>query len=195
MRLANERGFTLVELLLSIFIFSLIMLTVVALFSKFVTFQKRAQGIQRNMEDAVYAMELMAKTLRTSSVVSCDNGGACPVPPAAANSIEIFDYSQNKCIRFYRQGANNQIRMGWTSTDLSGCDYNAIAAGTDIQMANNYLANLDFRAIKTDGAASQVGKVTISMEICSTATCAGAENDAANMQTTVSLRDYAETNP
>ena len=182
----NRRGFTLLEMLLAVFIFSLVMITVVALFTRFVTFQKRSRSIQRNMENSVYVMELMAKMLRTSSVVSCNNftRSTCN---AQESSIEIYDYSQNKCIRFYSQ--NNIIKMGSAVTPRANCSSSGVSlVSTDL--ANNFISNLDFRAIKTDDAASRVGKVTISLEVCSNGTCSGAENDRANLQTTVSLRDY-----
>lgn len=186
----NKQGFTLLELLISVFIFSLVMIAVVSLFVRFVTFQKRSRGIQQNMEDTRYAMELMAKTLRTSSVVSCNNFTRA-ICNARESSIEIYDYSQNKCIRFYSQ--NNRIRMGSTATDRANCNSGATMASTDL--VDNFVRNLDFRATKTDTASSQVGKVTISVKVCSTTSCTGAENDQANLETTVSLRDYLETNP
>jgi prepilin-type N-terminal cleavage/methylation domain-containing protein len=181
----DKQGFTLIELLLAVFIFSLVMITAVFLFVRFVTFQKRATGIQQNMENARYAMELMAKTIRTSSVVSCAGAATCP---PTAESIELYDYSQNKCVRYYKQ--DNKIWSGSISNDRAECDSITAYGITGTSIVNNYIDNLTFRAIKTDAAAFQVGKVTMSVEVCSTDFCSGAENDRATLQTTVSLRDY-----
>lgn len=181
----DKRGFTLLELLISVFIFSLVMVIVTSLFTRIVAFNKRSRSIQQNMEDVRFAMELMAKTVRTSSVVSCNNFNH-PICNAQESSIEVYDYSQNKCIRFYLK--SKRIRMDSAATDRANCRSGVTLTGIDL--VDNFVMNLDFRATKTDNASSQVGKVTISAEVCSTASCTGVENDRANLETTLSLRDY-----
>lgn len=179
----NKQGFTLLELLVSVFIFSLVMITVVALFTRFVTFQKRSQSIQQNMEDARYVMELMAKTLRTSSVVS-----------STASSINLYDYSQDKCIIYRFNAGAKEIEGGsrspGTTGDKDSCNFGLIAPTS---MVNNSINSMALSV--TQSVPGVVGKVTISTVICSSSGCSGAENDRASLQTTVSLRDYTESSP
>lgn len=181
---ANRRGVTLMELLISVFIFSLVMITVVALFTRFVTFQKRSQAVQRNMEDARFAMELMAKTLRTSSVLS---------PAGNSNSIDLYDYSQQKCIK-YSFSSSKINSQSASEDDKADCGTAAFSSVTP--MVGNSINNMTFSAVPSTLSPSVVGQVTISMVICSNnSACSGTENDRAALQTTVSLRDYQESNP
>jgi prepilin-type N-terminal cleavage/methylation domain-containing protein len=64
----NRNGFTLIELLVSVFVFLLIMLAVVTIFIREVEAFRNAKDSQRSLENAQFAMNFVAKTLRTSIV-------------------------------------------------------------------------------------------------------------------------------
>lgn len=181
-------GFSLMEMLVAIFIFALVMITVVFVFSKIVVAQKKARAIQQNMEDARFAMELMAKTLRTSSVASNDNV-----------TIDVYNFSQDRCVRYRFE--NNKVRTGFTSPDNppGGKDGCTNFGGTSLQdMTNNFINNVEFAvqesSINLNPLLSIRGYARISVEICSDPGCP-AGSDKQVLQTTVSLRDYNEVNP
>jgi len=173
-------------MLVAIFIFSLAMITVVFIFSKIVVAQKKAKAIQQNMEDARYAMEVMAKTLRTSSISSVNS--------ANATTVDSYDYSQDRCIRY--KLAVNKIQMGFVSPgfpgDKSTCNFGNINITNTSDLINKYIGALSFNY--TQSTSSVMGKVTISMKICSDEACSS-DNDSQILQTTVSLRDYSEVSP
>lgn len=185
----TKKGFTLVEALVAVFVFSLVMISVVSIFSKFVVVQKRSRAVQQNMEDAKYAMELMSKTIRTSSVVSCNGAATCP---ATTNKIEIYDYSQGMCIVYSFSGGKIQSGSANPATagDKNSCSFGSIALNP---IVGNTINQMNFGVDQTVSG-TKIGKVTISMTICSDSGCGGTVNDLVNIQTTVSLRDYQETN-
>ena len=198
-KIQNKQGFSLVELMVAIFVFSVIMTAVVGVFARTASSFKRAKDIQKNLEDAQYAMNLMAKTIRTSSIVKCDED-ICVSSGETYASIRIMDYSQDKCIGYKIDSASKKLQssisndiyttepariknaIDWCN-DLGAGDFSAFS-----DMASGYIASGNFYVIPS--ASGTAGRVTISMEICATADCAGTEKDKARIQTTVSLRNY-----
>jgi len=201
-KIQNKQGFSLVELMVAIFVFSVIMTAVVGVFARTASSFKRAKDIQKNLEDAQYAMNLMAKTIRTSSIVKCDED-ICVSTGETYASIRIMDYSQDKCIG-YQVAANklqssissvthdaDDIANGVTTvakdwcSELVSADFSAFS-----DMASGYIASGNFYVIPS--ASGTAGRVTISMEVCAASDCAETEKDKARIQTTVSLRNYKE---
>ena len=187
------KAFSLMEMIIAIFIFSLIMTTVTTVFVKMANVRKKAKFIQKDVEDARFAMEQMAKTLRTSTVFAVN------VTNTAITSA--YDHSQGKCFGYQRVNSGTsvnklQIKTGngikdVTTKKITGC--NNWSAWTDMSEAN--VRSLNFDVIKSDGESvpPKVGKVTIAMRICYDNKCTGAnKTDEARIQTTVSLRDYWE---
>ena len=76
-RFQKYRGFSFVELVVAIFIFTLVMITMSSTYGKFFVAQKKTRAVQQNAEDARFAMELIAKSLRTSKVLSCNGETDC----------------------------------------------------------------------------------------------------------------------
>jgi prepilin-type N-terminal cleavage/methylation domain-containing protein len=185
-RRKNKQGFTLIELLMSVLIFSIVMVVVVSVFVKSLETQKRIRGSQRNLEDAKFALETMAKTLRSSELISCnrDVANSCS---SGITSLETFDYSQNKCIQYKFE--NNKVRAkSNTVTGPGECNF-ASGSVEDISGNNNRIENMNFLVTKKSD--TQVGKITITMEICSTVAgvCSAGKSDRFPVQTTVSLRN------
>ena len=92
----KQKGFTLIELLISVFIFLVIMLGFVSVFGDMINAYRVAREMQRNLENAEFASNFVAKTLRTSTIVSIDNGGGL----ANESTIRVFDHSQQECMEF-----------------------------------------------------------------------------------------------
>jgi|SRR3989344_5477684 len=179
---AKKNGFSFVELIVAVFIFVLVVTTSTEVFVKMIKNYKSAREIQRDLEDAQYAMNLMAKTIRTSSVTD-------PSVPSNVSDIIIFDYSQNKCIKY--AFTVNKLQYGLDSTSLTKeeCTIANMSGVSLSDMISGYVNNGNFAVIPS--ASGVVGKVTISMQICPASGCpAGA--DKVQIQTSVSLRDYTE---
>lgn len=185
--LSKKQGFTLVEVIMAMFIFTVMMVAISGVFVSFIKANRHARAVQQDLEDAEYAMNIMAKTLRTSSIVTIG---------ATRYSIEIYDYSQGKCFGYSFNGGNLRVRSvaPTTANDPSTCAANlALLPATAYQNLTNsgnvLLAESGFvRKIETDS--NNVGSVTILVTIQEAGT-----TDKARVQTSVSLHDYSEVNP
>lgn len=174
----DRKGFSLLEVIVALSIFTLIVTSLTRVAGSSFSGYTKARQFQQDLENAGFAMDNMAKVLRTSTVLSSANG--------TATTIQAFDYSQNKCVE-YRFASNNlQIGFGsgGSAADPSACDFTGISR-------NNVIAGVvqggSFSiapSLNTSGS-EEVGKVTIALRVGENAT------NTANLQTSVSLRDYA----
>ena len=179
----KKQGFTLLEALVAVFIFALMMTAVSGIFAKIIQTHRDARNVQENLESAQYAMNLMAKTLRTSSI---DDTVGSPAP--APNGILLYDYSQSKCIMYTFNGT--EVRSQKSSiaafSDITDC---YAANGATYSPSNVIAKNVDGKFDYTASSASTtMGKVTVSMTISQ-------GDDAARIQSSVSLRDYNQALP
>jgi len=177
----NRKGFTLVEVMVALFVFALVMTATSVTFTKAFRVYSDAKDVQENMENAQYAMNLMAKTFRTSSVASSDG---------TFDSVTVFDYSQavgpadGKCIRYYFDSVNNRIMKSENNApNLTSCGSAAQPTGLPITSGNIVAAEFD---VRSSSAGSVVGKVTFSMKLKK-------GKSEVDIQTTTSLRDYVES--
>ena len=128
------------------------------------------RAIQRDIENAQFSMNIIAKELRTSSVVS-----------AAGNqtSVKFYDYSQEKCFQ-YRIVSQRLEVDSHDDVDAAACQSRTF--NTFLPVSTGVIAG-SFQV--TPSASGTVGKVTMFLDIFE-----GASHHA-RIQTTVSLRDFA----
>ena len=69
--LKKERGFSFLEIMVSVFIFSLMMTTISITFSNLFKNYRNSRAIQTNLENAQFIINSMAKSLRTSRTRFC----------------------------------------------------------------------------------------------------------------------------
>lgn len=68
----NQQGFTLIEIIVSLAIFSVVALIAVGALLKIVATNKQAQRIQAAVTNISFALESMSREIRTASVIHCD---------------------------------------------------------------------------------------------------------------------------
>jgi len=87
-----KKGFTLIEMLISVFIFSIIMTATVVVFAGYVKSHKYSRIVQKNLEGVQFAFNYIAKTLRVSSVINGDG-----------DNKNLFTYTEagETCTYFY----------------------------------------------------------------------------------------------
>lgn len=91
----TKQGFSLVEVIISVFIFSLAMVLLTGSFASFFKNYANQKKLQKNFENAQYVTNLMAKTIRTSHILN--SSGTFSL---RNNNLNIYDYSQGKCISY-----------------------------------------------------------------------------------------------
>ncbi len=113
----RQRGFTLIEMMVSIFIFLLVMTAIVQIFAQQIRAYGRSRTVQGDLENAQFAMNYIAKTARTASVLGSltsgssydredflnDDGGNDFYARQITNTSEsliMYDFSQDRCLKF-----------------------------------------------------------------------------------------------
>ena len=175
-RIKNKYGgFSLIEMLISVFIFTLIVTVVTFSFSKAFFSSQKTRAVQRNIEDGRIAMETMAKNIRMSRklVVTPDK-----------TTIIMYNNSQEKCIAYVFSGSKLQSVMydaGGSASDPT-CADPTMSDAVDLVSAN---ISGSFNASETKTTdPKRIGKATILVNI-------GTGTGIQHIQTTVSFRDYA----
>lgn len=176
----KEKGFSLLEVVVAVFIFSLIMVFTASVFGRAFQGYRTAKVIQKDLENAQYAMNLVAKTIRTSKII---------VPPATSTvlAIRVYDYSQlsNKCIEYKFE--NNKLKSG--ASNIADTDETLCISTTSIVPSDMTTGTIAGSFSAVPSSPTVTGKVTISMKVCPSSPCPGNPKDEARIQTTVSLRN------
>lgn len=168
-RQTTKSGFSLVESMIAVFIFSLVAIMLTGVFSGFLKSYKSAKKAQRSAESAQYAINLMAKSIRSSTF-------APGVTFGPMNQVmRMFDKSRSQCVVYkYAYGAGVLQLATPAGTDIASCatpqpgDFRPLTKAGDI-------AGVSFI-----GSASE-GKILISVDT--------GGGEASQIQTTISLRD------
>lgn len=180
----KQKGFSLLEMIIAIFIFSLVIVVAVSTFVNMVSVRKKTREIQQNMENARVAMDTIAKQVRNNTLVipSANN-------PTASN-IRIYDSSQQLCVE-YSFGAGN-LKYSYLNSvaDSVACGSAPIATFSNYNLLSGTVT-AGYFGVTVSVPRSSIGRVTILMQIQN---ATGA--DKALVQTTVSLRSLSqEVNP
>jgi len=178
----SSKGFSLLEVVMAMGAFTIIIMGVMQITTQGSKSYRGMKAIQTNLETAQFALNLMAKELRTSSVVSSSTGGT-------VSSIVFFDYSQNRCIQYRADESTGMVMKRSHSfvsanpdTNRSDCEGYVFAEPYETLLSglSNQVVIVDPSEAVPDPA---VGRVTVSLTI-------GTAGAAATAQTTVSLRDF-----
>lgn len=164
----RQKGFTLIELIVSIFVFLIIMTIVIDIFGKQVVTARNARILERNIEEASTAMNYLAKTLRTSTLPNEYNFGDFSKLDQTSKTgyvskIYAYDYSQGLCFKFaFEKGSNGDgVLNMYTSDKVS---QNATSPLT----YRTYLCALDSSYSNSEGRVLTKGNVKGSFYISPT---------------------------
>jgi Tfp pilus assembly protein PilW len=169
----KKKGISLLEVMVSIFIFTLVMTMVSGIFFSFFNAFRFARAEEKAFEDASYAVNFMAKSLRMGKFEKDD------IPDF--QRIIIWDYAQNKCYYF-----------GFTPDQLEGSE---IAAADETACASQdfpapgagsafAVSGITGKFMNTRNTLGNVSLITIVVK-----SNKGGGTKGALMQTSVSLRN------
>ncbi len=115
----TKKGFTLLEMIVSIFIFAIIMTSVASIFARQIASYKQARTMEGDLENAQFALNYISKTLRTASILGHgtstgnitdfvaeiqkgtyddDDFSLIEVPDNLG--LIVYDFSQEACVLF-----------------------------------------------------------------------------------------------
>lgn len=183
-KIKKQKGFSLIEMLVSIFISTLIMLSVTASFASAFKTQKKAREVQRGIEEAKGALEYMAKIIRMSNNIKSSASNKVSMYNKSLEECKVFSYASGEIIEYScSPSLDENPCANADNSDCSGVSYNNGGSGTKIT-GDDVLNDLEF---SVDGI--KIKRVTIRMEM------ADDYDPNAKLQTTVSSRDYGDLNP
>lgn len=161
-------GFSLMELLIAMFIFSLIILSAVAVFAGVVGARKKSRDMQQNLEQARTAMEMMARNMRMSTELKTY---------ASSKGVYMYNNSQSTCIAYLFSGS--ALRTASYSKPCS------TVPSSLSDLISSDVSDGQFKVVETDSASvpGKIGKATIVLTI-------GSGSSQKHLQTSVSFRDY-----
>jgi hypothetical protein len=183
----------------ALFVFLIIMLSLSGTFTQSFAGYKNTRAVQKDVENAQFALNLMAKELRTSTVVSASG----PHP-----SVKFYDHSKSICFEYKIEddgNGNNKKKLTVSKRVIDEGDYlnipgdpssfNPVSAcsgslGNSTDLVKTDTANgsvigtfMVTPSDKTPGS-KKLGKITTSLQISE------GPKHTANVQTTSALRDY-----
>lgn len=95
----THRGFTLIELVVSVGIFAIITTLVSGAYLLMIGTARQAQDIATGVNGLSFALESMVRTIRTGTVYSCDSSPSC----AGGNSFSVLARNGVTTIKYYLQ--------------------------------------------------------------------------------------------
>jgi len=152
----EHKGFTLVEMMVSMLIFSIIVGVVTGLFVSAIRLQKYNLAYQQLLNQTSYAMEYMARAIRMARKDDGTCGFSGKNYQWTDNSIEFQTYD-GECQTFYLDLGNGLIKA--TKTGENG--YNDIPLTSD----NFRVKSLNFKVSGDDPGDGFQPRVTIFIEI------------------------------
>src|SRR3989338_11534095 len=77
MSMKNNRGYTLIELIIAVGLFALIMMLASGAYLVMIGINRQVQSIATGIDNLAFALETMTRTIRTGTSYSCNNSGDC----------------------------------------------------------------------------------------------------------------------
>jgi prepilin-type N-terminal cleavage/methylation domain-containing protein len=173
-----KQGFSLIEALVSLAIFSLVIVMMSGMFGSFIKNYQTSHNVQMTLEDAQQSINTMMKTIRTSILVS-------PTGVGTVQTIRVFNYSQpsgSQCIEYSYSGNTLTYGVAAAATTAALCKTATESSMQVSNLNNDPISNAFFYVVPTGTAQ---GIVTVSMSFKQ-------GSDTIPIQSTVSLRDYQD---
>lgn len=168
MQITNEKGFTIVEVLIASFVFSIIAIGISSIFIGILTNERRAFAAQKIEENEMFVLEMMARDIRVSKIDGPDDLN-CGLTTLRINHPDkgFIDYTIN------------------TGTGIVTKTEEATGTTVDISSADVNFTRMNF-CVRGSGTTDQ--KQTVVTIISSVQNRTGKEKLTFNVQTAVSSR-------
>ncbi len=162
----KQKGFTLIEVLVTAFVFSIIVVIVMGIFTNLLGNQRRAMASQKIQEDGLFIMELMSREIRVSQIQNQDSSGC------ALTALTIT------------HPVNGTV--AYTLNNSGVLERTAGGVTTAISSSEVKFSKLNFCVLGSGAPDLQQARVTI---LASVQNKTGKETLTTNLQTTVTSRD------
>lgn len=109
---STQKGFTLVEMIVSIALFSFVMLATTTVLLSVVDANHKAQGLKTAMNNLSLTLESMARNLRTGSDYQCGGVGRSDCSGSPSNVIAFKDQTGDTVTYCFYDGAIRIAKQG-----------------------------------------------------------------------------------
>jgi len=157
-------------MIIAMVILSLVIVEVVAAFASVVNTQKKTREIQRNVESAGTAIEIMSKIIRMSSQTAAYSAG---------KEIRLYNNSQDKCISYRFNAGNGNLEVSEAPGNSGATDCTIAGTYASYSTLVSGVSGLFSVTTTQSNPPKKMGKATILVNI--------GQN---HLQTTVSFMDY-----
>lgn len=140
----SARGFTLIELIVAVGLFSVILLIIVGAYTRFVTAQRRTIAEQQLQEDVRISLDQFSRDARTAY------GNTFPTGQTTAVT---FRNQNNICVLYERSAIGQFTRTEAASPDVVACDDPALyepAAALSLTDEGTVIETLAFISVPAD---------------------------------------------
>ncbi len=180
----SNSGFTLIEVLVSMSIFSIVMLVATGAVFSVIEANRKSHSLKSVMTNLNFALESMMRDIRVGTRYACDGSGDCPISPGAR-----FLYKANRDVdgdSFYDPLDNNdQIEYALSGGRIEKRIYGTSPSTYPITAEEITITDLKFYVIGTGNSDGKQPKVVFTISGYSGA---GNSKSDFNIQTTVSQR-------
>ncbi len=134
-----KKGFTLIEILVAVAVFSIVLVSFINLFSSAFSYQREAINSAYLVNSVSYATEYMARSLRMAQrqtnelpemCLSMDEGGEIYSIIKQGEGVSFIDHEGN-CRSFYKDGDNLKTTM-----EKNGEKYDALPSNIKVEKLN-----------------------------------------------------------
>lgn len=169
----KNKGFTLIEMLVSLAIFSVLIVTIMSTFVKGLYYQKRVSEMQTVEREGAYLMETVSREVRMASHINDDQQGHRDVP-----ELEFTDHG-GKSVQYCHSKDNVCSSSGGTAFSIK-------RDGVLQQINSPSVRITELNFFTSDSFATAQPLITISMTIQSVKE----PNVSTVLQTSVAMRLY-----
>ena len=162
----KQSGFTIVEVLVTSLIFSIIAITISAIFVQIINLQRRGISIQKIQTNSLFVLEMMSRDIRVSKIANQES------PNCSLTTITITHPSKDVIVYRATNGFIEKSESGGAFVAISGSDVN--------------FSRMNFCVTGSGTNDNQTPRVAI---ITTAENKTGKEILKINFQTTVSSRD------
>ncbi|EKE25441.1 MAG: hypothetical protein ACD_5C00159G0001 [uncultured bacterium] len=188
-RSKNAKGFSMIETLVSMFIFSLMMAMLAGSFSSFLREFMVRKKEQKVLENAQYTLSLIEKTIRTSTLFVAAGTGIIDFNGGDGRKIKLFDYSQSKCLAYQFDGFNKKIVLLTNPAAVSVDTCGDFQTGyTSVDLTSNNIKSVSVEG--WNSSADTPGRVSVAITLN-----APGSNSELNIGMTASLRSFTTSAP
>lgn len=165
----SEKGFTVIEVLMTSLVFSIIAITVSAIFVQIISLERRALAVQKIQDNALLVLEEMSRDIRVSRISDQES------TDCTASSVTMTHPIKGTIVYQVSSGIIQRSTGGGGYVDVSGTN-------VDFSRMNFCI----FGSLANDNQSPQITIVT------SVKNRTGKEIMQINLQTTVTSRNYSD---